>query len=79
MTALQTILSYTYALVVATCAFLVVWQGSQSIQKYIEKPQTTLFSVEKFWDQKVLPVVTICPTDFLTTYANDQALAECGL
>ena len=67
-------------LILATCMILVLWQGYESIAKFIAKPQSTAYTIEKYSDQKVLPVMTICPSEYdALPEASLLALKECGL
>ena len=69
-------------LILAACILMVIWQGYQSIGKYLDKPQASSFSIERFSDQKVVPVITIYPSvnrEFIKRASSLAALSKCGL
>ena len=67
--------------ILMTCSVLVLWQGWQSTKKYLDKPQTTAFSIEPLHDLDVMPELTVCPKrlEYLKRNESKETLEKCGL
>ena len=75
----ELILSGASWLILATCTAIVICQSWQSLNKYLEKPQTTAISIERHADQEVLPSVSICPDVKMTQNVTQLVLEDCEM
>ena len=66
-------------LILAACTIAVICQCWQSLNKYLDKPQSTAISIERFANQEVLPSVSICPTMLMTRNVTQHALKDCEM
>ena len=72
------LLLFSRWLIVVTCTILVLWQGSQSIIKYLGDPQSTAYTLGNFADQEIMPILTICQSEYFTENAKLE-LERCGM
>ena len=73
------LLFFLRKLILITCTVLVVWQGSQSIAKYLDEPQTSSYTLEKLADQEIMPICTICLEDYWSLPEIPQVFEDCEM